>query len=311
MFVSLVLGKRDNCRYVDAAQVPPHNPLNPFIDYVSMLIYCFFVICYCTGEGYASEGYIDTDLGRTRFPSPEIQNATLRLNTSETPTVSLNGTWPYSYVTVPSQGLSEFITFRGQNFGNDYNFVEVTYGNMNTSSITSSIVCAFSSDPAVIDGPTGSVDHSEVVCRTQEFEPGSTYVLTINVGGQVSDPGVDLLIFPDVPSISEVRGCPLTIDTIEEGTFGCGTSGGDTITVTGSNFGVAEAMEVDVDDRGCTNILVVDASKLTCDLPSGTGELVSITIRLHVSEEEYLQSARAYLLGIIYTFLTHSLTRLV
>ena len=59
-------------------------------------------------------------------------------------------------------------------------------------------------------------------------------------------------------------------------------------------------MEVDVGNRACTAILVLDASTLTCFTPAGSGELIEIVVRLRISDEDYLQSNSFMLLGKLY-----------
>jgi hypothetical protein len=79
------------------------------------------------------------------------------------------------------------------------------------------------------------------------------------------------------PFIRVVTGCP---DNVYNRTFGCPTPGGTTITVNGLNFGAVQAdVSVTVGGNPCTSVALTVAHRtITCALPSGTGQNVTVAV---------------------------------
>ena len=182
--------------------------------------------------GYPSTGWL-VSLPSFGYPAPVLTNRTLRFNVSSNVTLSPDGS--YATVTMPGTGLSQWLTFEGI-FGDFPNEVSVSY-----SSDNDTFACVTTPDPYVLNGPSGSITDTSIVCRTATNEPAGDYRFTVHIGNQVSQLGVDVLIFPEVPIITSISGCPLESGA---GTFDCGTSGGFRITITGRNYG--PTMEADV-----------------------------------------------------------------
>ena len=129
---------------------------------------------------------------------------------------------------MPTGGESYWIAFAGQNFGLFPDLVTVEYSNENGT-----FPCVTFADPNVVNGPSGSVTDTNIVCRTATAEPEGTYVITVTVGGQQSETGLDELMFPAVPIISTIEGCPTNRD---QGTYDCPTLGGTQISIYGMNL---------------------------------------------------------------------------
>ena len=172
-------------------------------------------------HGYPSSGRI---LSSTVFdyPPPVLAAATLRLNSS-TETVT-DGNHSVCYI--PRTGDSYWLTFSGD-FGYFPDQVKVFYSNRNGSTFD----CL--QEPVIPGDKTGSVQPTWIVCRTETLEQADTYFFTVEVGGQQSELGIDELIFPQVPQITRVTGCP---SVAEMGTYDCETKGGDVITIAGSDL---------------------------------------------------------------------------
>ena len=218
-----------------------------------------------------------------QYPAPIFTSGTLRLNHSEAEIFSENNE-SYAYIVLPATGASFWLTFDAQHLGPVEDDVLVTYSAGNIS-----FECTTDFDPLY---PTvfGKITDSRVICRTQTGEPSGTYYFSVTVGGQSSLQVDDQLIFPSVPIITHVSGCPITRD---QGTFDCPTSGGTIITLTGESFG--QQMEVTVADKACTDPVFAN-NELTCRLPVGSGLVVSIAVTL-VVDDEVLQSASYALIG--------------
>ena len=194
-----------------------------------------------------------------------------------------------SFVSIPSTGASIWITFEGY-FGQYGHVASLTY-----SSGNGSYPCVTTPDPLVVNSMTGSVTETQVVCRTATGEPEGEYVFTADMGGQLSDPGVDHLFFPSAPVVHSVSGC----EDENDGTYNCDTSGGVTISISGSDFGsLAADLLVFVNDEECGDITLDPAVQvITCSLPAGTGTPVGVVVRLYVSTDEYYQSGTYFLVG--------------
>jgi hypothetical protein len=108
-----------------------------------------------------------------------------------------------------------WVTFAGMNFGIFPTEVTIRYSGGN-----SVFACGLSA--VYLNGPVGSVTNSRIVCRTQTREPVGRYSMQVEVAGQVSDRGIDLLVFPEIPLLDSVSGC--LSRTGQVGTFECPTT---------------------------------------------------------------------------------------
>ena len=253
------------------------------------------------GASFSRTGYIASN-ETFRYPSPSLTLSSLRSNSSSLVLTSGN----LSYVNVPSDGKSYWVTFSGSNFGQFPDQVSVSYKNSSLSGTT--FPCATSSDPTVVNGPVGSVLPSSIVCRTATAEPSGEYFITVVVAGQTSMAGLDKLIFPTIPLISSVSGCESCADEDEPThTCNCRTSGGVNITITGSNFG--QGMEAYVASLPCLNPILLATNQLTCNLPAGTGKNVALTVLIRTTVNDVLQSPNEYIISYaapVITIVTHS-----
>ena len=177
------------------------------------------------GQGYPSSGLL-LHSTLVSYPAPVLAATTLRLNESDSVTLSQNE--EYSYAIVPGGGDSYWLAFSGENFGFFPDLVRIDYSNENGT-----FVCVSSADPILVNGPSGSINDTEIICRTATGELEGTYFLTVAVGGQVSETSLDQLIFPAVPFINSIEGCPTNRD---QGTYDCPTLGGTLISIYGRNL---------------------------------------------------------------------------
>ena len=173
------------------------------------------------GSGQASVGLLRHP-ERISYPAPVLTATTLRLNSSESVTLSQDE--GYSFVNVPGGGDSYWLVFSGQ-FGPFPDLVSVDYRNENET-----FACAFTADQ---NGFVGSITDTEIICRTATGEPEGTYFIVVTVGGQPSEASVDQLIFPAVPIITSIEGCATNQD---QGTADCPTVGGISISIYGRNL---------------------------------------------------------------------------
>ena len=220
------------------------------------------------------------------YPMPIIQSRTLQVNSSGIGEVELSQSGNYSYVNVPPSGQALWVRFQGEHFGSFPELVAVSYWlrSDNSSAPSVSFPCETKPDPELVNGPAGSVTESSVVCRTHTDEPTGVYNFQLNAAGQLAT-GVDTLVFPNAPSVTQVTGCGNSTGEGGRGTFQCPTLGGVRLTLFGSDF--LEDLEVSVGGKECTD-LVWDGEAdgtLSCVLPAGTGVLVSLVVSLTVSEE--------------------------
>ena len=177
-----------------------------------------------------SAGTFTSDIS-VSYPPPVILHKTLRLNSS-------SELLPYSenasYVDVPTNGASHWVTFSGL-FGNFPNKTRIAYTNVSETSGGTEFDCVVNADPIlVVQGPVGEITNTSIVCRTETGEGGGLFVFFVTVGNQYSLPGSDILSFSAVPLVTSVSGCA---NNTGIATVGCDTSGGDSITIRGQDFG--------------------------------------------------------------------------
>jgi hypothetical protein len=239
------------------------------------------------GAFFDRSGYITTT-DTFRYPSPTLTSLSLRLNSSSDTLISEDG--EFAYVNAPPTGSSNWVTFSGFNFGLFPQQVSIFYASLAGTRFP----CVTTPDPTVVNGPTGSVLLSSIICRTATNEPAAEYFFFVEVAGQTSVPGVDKLIFPTVPMITAVSGCEPCPDEVTI-TCNCPTSGGIRITITGDNFGLN--MEVEIASLSCLSPSLIRFDQLSCLLPAGTGASVSVTVLIRISMDEVLRSAAVYKIG--------------
>ena len=161
------------------------------------------------------------------YPIPIITPNTLHLNDSNAPVPNQT----LSAVNMPRSGESYWMTFNGRNFGSYFHLglITVTYASNGTNS--SEFPCLTEPLNALETG--GIITDTKVVCRTATQEEQGVYYFAVEVAGQRSSFGIDQMIFPAVPVVNSVSGC-----TGQNGdhTFDCMTSGGEIITISGSNL---------------------------------------------------------------------------
>ena len=144
------------------------------------------------------------------YPAPVISSGTLRFNSSSTGSGS-------DLIMPPNwKDNAQWITFQGLHFSSLSEAVHVTY-----SSGQDTFACAI--DATEAEGQVGMVEDTRIVCRTATQEPSGNYFFTVSVGMQNSMAGADALIFPRIPEVTSVQGCPLA----EDGEMlACNTAGG-------------------------------------------------------------------------------------
>lgn len=108
------------------------------------------------------------------------------------------------------------LTFKGQYFGTNANFVIVTY-----ASATHQYTCSVE-----------EISDTQVTCTTEKGEATGEYVFTITVAGQVSQLGQDVIRFPSSPILRSVAGCKAA----GNGTTDCPTRGNVLLTIIGDNL---------------------------------------------------------------------------
>jgi hypothetical protein len=241
------------------------------------------------GDSFARSGYI-ASTETFRYPSPIIDTKSLRLNSSSAVIISDDNS--YGYVNIPPTGSSFWLTFSGSNFGQFPGQVGVSYQSVSLNGTM--FPCVTSPDPTVVNGPSGSVSPSSIICRTATAEPPGDYIFIVGVAGQDSV-GVDRLIFPVIPTILSVSGCSPCLGSNPGHTCHCPTNGGVTITITGLDFG--SNMEAYVETGDCTEPTLLALDQLTCILPPGTGNDISLTVLIRLSSSEVLQSPIVYMIS--------------
>src|SRR5262249_23172198 len=149
------------------------------------------------------------------YPRPIILPRTLRFSYASVGTESAE-------LIAQSNFLSQSIEFDADNILPRADILRVFYGPV--------------SPPRHFSSPleTQQTTFSSIVCSTQEQQLGFTFLLdmvfTVDAGGQ-SAQGTDVYRLPRPPHITWVRGCSVNSGN---GTSGCLTAGGETISICGS-----------------------------------------------------------------------------
>jgi RHS repeat-associated protein len=146
----------------------------------------------------------------------------------------------------PARGRTsggDTVTITGTNFGTTSN-TTVTFGNL-TAAIT-------------------SVTATTITVTTPSHAAGSVDVgVTAPTGSVTSTGAFTYLAAPTVTSVTPNRGK---------------TGGGDSITVTGSNFDTGGATSVKFGNAAATNVVVTSPTSLTATTPAGAAGVVSVTV---------------------------------
>ena len=156
------------------------------------------------------------------FPPPSITPNSLKLDDNQPP---LDAVVRLQADTILERKLS----FAGLNFGDFISQVIVTYRD-------ASILSAQAYSCAV-----QSVAHETLSCLTAGGEPLGEYTFLVQVGGQESNQGQDVLRFIQTPKIVAVQGCRSSKNGTctagqAVGAAGCSTAGGDRLTISGRHF---------------------------------------------------------------------------
>ena len=175
--------------------------------------------------------YYLTNAPFTSYGRPTISPHSLRLNGSAVVTDSTGQT----FFNLPNAEESYWLTFDGW-FGAHTELITITYiSDQNNSNVFS----------CVID-PDQQISPDSILCRTASSEPSGQYRFVVSIDGYESLPSEDILISPEI-KVNSITGCR---HVINDATSGCHTAGGDSITVRGEGFLLAEGMVCISGDAG-------------------------------------------------------------
>jgi hypothetical protein len=251
---------------------------------LSVLLFWSLTASLSPGVGYASSGMLASSKS-FRYPRPIITPRTLRLNSSSE--VLFDDSGNCSFVLVPGNGLGYWVTFTGENFGFFSEQISVSY-----SDGTSNFPCTIMPAHNTVSPTLGKYASTYVICQTNTGELLGSYSFIVSVGGQISDPGCDFLIFPRIPVVLSVVGC---VTQLGISTSDCPTRGGILITVLGEYF--SQGAEVYVDGSECFIVTPIQEGSLVCLLPSGSGLFVDIIVRQKSDADSVLLSTPRKLLS--------------
>jgi surface protein len=159
---------------------------------------------------------------------PKVLNSTLRpYGLIVEPRISQDGL--FAYYNLPHHASSTWLTFDVE-IANHPEAATVFY--IDEQDDTKQFPCIVDG----IDGTTGSISNTIVICRTDTSAPPGFYYFRVTWAGMNSVPGLDRLHITPAPTIHTVAGCD-TSETSRNGTYGCPTEGGTNITLTGAHFG--------------------------------------------------------------------------
>ena len=184
----------------------------------------------------------------------------------------------YSPSLFPTSGATN-LTLTGRNFG-CFSGVPSAYS-ISVSLSGSSI--------ATVSAPIAACNDSRIVC-TIPAGTGAQMYATVTVSSQIQNGAIALGYSP--PIITRVSGCSIASDTATSAML-CPTAGGTRITITGSNFGSANA-SVTVHGVSCTSVQYeVAHTKISCLTPTGLGfsQAVVVTVSGQSASQNYLNYA--------------------
>jgi hypothetical protein len=184
------------------------------------------------------KGYNKTYISRSQttfsFGPPGIRDATSLLLVAGIPQPQTAHNTNISIIRLLAGAATHTVSFKGFNFGNMVSVVKVTYRSLPVDGLTpKQYLCVVK-----------TVDHDILSCETSGGEYVGDYSFLVEVFGQVSALGQDILRFVLPPAIDSVRGCiNLTNKTtcpgaggLSVGTTNCSTQGGEMLTIHGQNF---------------------------------------------------------------------------
>lgn len=136
---------------------------------------------------------------------------------------------------------------------------------------------------------TGAVDST---LADPNVNSRSNVIITQSDGGIVFGGNFGTVGGVSRPSLARLRGVsvPPTITSVTPGSGA--VDGGTPITIEGSGF--LDGATVTIGTTACTDVVVIDATKITCTTPSGTAGARSVTVTNPDSEVATLASAFTY-----------------
>ena len=152
---------------------------------------------------YPSSGQIASAGLELSYPAPTLTALSLKLESQAAIAADQQGS--HSFINLsPSYDSNTWVTFAGE-FGEFPHVVRV-YSVGLVGGVEQE--CMLTPDPSVVDGRSGFINSSMVVCRlNSDLIPGF-YHFVATVSGQYSPLGRDQLFVADVPVLSHVTGCP-------------------------------------------------------------------------------------------------------
>jgi len=186
------------------------------------------------------------------YQSPAILPGTLRNGLSATPQNPLPG----------SNSEGDVVYFDADFLGNNASLVSVKYGESGTG--------VFDKQCSDVKFPAAAVSTNTkqpISCR-MDFGSGDGYIFKISALNSDSLPGTDQYNYVSSPTVDKVIGCGGPANG--NGVTGCSTVGGETIEIFGTAF-LQLGLSVKVAGESCSNVKYISATKITCQIPPGTG----------------------------------------
>jgi hypothetical protein len=205
-------------------------------------------------SGVSSLSSIDT----FSYPTPIITDGTLQAWTIDGFATGLPST-----SLVGSKTADDLLIFRGRNFGNTPSDISVTYTRAEFVR-TCTVKSQWTNDTRIVCATTAGSDDNWVFTVT--VSPGTAS------GDSVT--GHDYFSYPQSPTVSKVQytqsGIEVGCTNTALGVINCPTTGGVTVTITGTKFAIDGGARAYIGSRLCPTVSLT-TTEIKCSLPAGTG----------------------------------------